>query len=76
MKAVVFHGIGDILLGNVSEPRLKDATDAVVPHGQRDIRRRPAHDPRHPAPVLAPSSFQGDKGAQLISSFDLWLRTV
>ncbi|MGI9104070.1 MAG: zinc-dependent alcohol dehydrogenase [Terriglobales bacterium] len=30
MKAVVFHGIGDIRLDNVPEPKLKDPTDAIV----------------------------------------------
>ena len=30
MKAVVFHGIGDIRLDNVGEPKLKDSDDAIV----------------------------------------------
>ncbi|HET7370226.1 MAG TPA: zinc-dependent alcohol dehydrogenase [Gammaproteobacteria bacterium] len=30
MKAVVFHGIGDIRLDDVAEPKLQDATDAIV----------------------------------------------
>ena len=30
MKAVVFHGIGDIRLDEVREPKLKDSTDAIV----------------------------------------------
>ena len=30
MKAVVFHGIGDIRLDNVSDPKIKDPTDAIV----------------------------------------------
>ncbi len=30
MKAVVFHGIGDIRLDDVPEPKLKDDTDAIV----------------------------------------------
>ncbi len=30
MKAVVFHGIGDIRLDKVPEPRLKNAEDAIV----------------------------------------------
>jgi threonine dehydrogenase-like Zn-dependent dehydrogenase len=30
MKAVVFHGIGDIRLDNVSEPKIKDKTDAII----------------------------------------------
>lgn len=30
MKAVVFHGIGDIRLENVAEPKIKDPTDAIV----------------------------------------------
>lgn len=30
MKAVVFHGIGDIRLDEVPEPQIKDPTDAVI----------------------------------------------
>lgn len=30
MKAVVFHGIGDIRLDNVSEPKIKDPQDAII----------------------------------------------
>jgi threonine dehydrogenase-like Zn-dependent dehydrogenase len=30
MKAVVFHGIGDIRLEEVSDPKIKEPTDAVV----------------------------------------------
>ncbi len=30
MKAVVFHGIGDIRLDDVAKPRIKDPTDAIV----------------------------------------------
>src|SRR5438309_10133731 len=30
MKAVVFHGIGDIRLDTVSEPRIQKPTDAIV----------------------------------------------
>lgn len=29
MKAVVFHGIGDIRLGNVKEPSIKHEFDAI-----------------------------------------------
>ena len=30
MKAVVFHGVGDIRLDNVREPKIKEPTDAIV----------------------------------------------
>lgn len=30
MKAVVFHGVGDIRLENVAEPKIKEPTDAIV----------------------------------------------
>ncbi len=30
MKAVVFHGVGDIRLDDVAEPKLKEANDAIV----------------------------------------------
>ena len=30
MKAVVFHGIGDIRLDSVKEPKIKEANDAIA----------------------------------------------
>jgi threonine dehydrogenase-like Zn-dependent dehydrogenase len=30
MKAVVFHGIGDIRLDDVSEPEIEQPTDAII----------------------------------------------
>ncbi|HVJ11821.1 MAG TPA: alcohol dehydrogenase catalytic domain-containing protein, partial [Burkholderiales bacterium] len=30
MKAVVFHGVGDIRLETVRDPRLKQPTDALI----------------------------------------------
>jgi threonine dehydrogenase-like Zn-dependent dehydrogenase len=30
MKAVVFHGIGNIRLEDVAEPEIKESTDAIV----------------------------------------------
>ena len=30
MKAVVFHDVGDVRLDTVSEPKLKEDTDAIV----------------------------------------------
>lgn len=30
MKAVVFHGVGDIRLDDVDEPKIIEATDAIV----------------------------------------------
>jgi threonine dehydrogenase-like Zn-dependent dehydrogenase len=30
MKAVVFHGVGDIRLDNVAEPKIERPTDAIV----------------------------------------------
>lgn len=30
MKAVIFYGMGDIRLEDVSEPRIKEPTDAIV----------------------------------------------
>ena len=31
MKAVVYHGLGDIRLDSVGDPKLKEDTDALVP---------------------------------------------
>ena len=50
MKAVVFHGIGDIRLEDVAEPMIEEPTDAIVRlTRERHLRHGPAHDPRHHA---------------------------
>ncbi len=40
MKAVVFHGIGDIRLEDVSDPEIQDVTDAIEAYKAFD-RRQP-----------------------------------
>ncbi len=30
MKAIVFHGIGDIRLDDVPEPKIQEPTDAII----------------------------------------------
>ena len=37
MKAVVFHGIGDIRLDNVPEPKIQAPTDAIVRLGHEGV---------------------------------------
>ena len=49
MKAVVFHGIGDIRLETVREPKIKEPTDAL-------LRRAPTHPPAasaEPTPTVS-----------------------
>jgi len=40
MKAVVFHGIGDVRLDDVPEPRITHPTDPIVRLTARAICRR------------------------------------
>ncbi len=50
MKAVVFHGVGDIRLDRVVRPEDQGADRRDrPPHGQRDLRDRPPLRPRHRA---------------------------
>ena len=49
MKAVVFHGVGDIRLDDVKEPKIQDAPTPSSASPLGDLRHRPAHGPRHHA---------------------------
>ena len=62
MKAVVFHGIGDIRLETVRDPKLKAADRRADPdHGERDLRHRPALRPRHDARAWSPARSSGTR---------------
>ena len=39
MKAVVWHGVGDVRLDDVREPKLKDDTDAIIRVTASECRR-------------------------------------
>ncbi len=66
MKAVVFHGIGDIRLENVSEPRIKDRTDAIVRLTASAICGTDLHMIRGTMPGMKAGTILGHEGVGIV----------
>ncbi|WP_338863720.1 zinc-dependent alcohol dehydrogenase [Myxococcus stipitatus] len=68
MKAVVFHGIGDIRLDDVEEPRIEKPTDAVVRLTASAICGTDLHMVRGTMPGMKPGTILGHEGVGYIES--------
>jgi len=66
MKAVVFHGIGDIRLDNVKEPRIKQSNDAIVKLTGSAICGTDLHFVRGTMPGMKPGTILGHEGVGVI----------
>jgi threonine dehydrogenase-like Zn-dependent dehydrogenase len=66
MKAVVFHGVGDIRLENVSDPRLEKPTDAVVRLTASAICGTDLHMVRGTLPDMKPGTVLGHEGVGVV----------
>jgi threonine dehydrogenase-like Zn-dependent dehydrogenase len=66
MKAVVFHGIGDIRLDNVSEPKIEQPTDAIVRLTASAICGTDLHMVRGTMAGMVPGTILGHEGVGVI----------
>src|SRR5437868_3570850 len=66
MKAVVFHGLGDIRLDNVKEPKMKDPGDAIVRLTASAICGTDLHMVRGTMPGMKPGTILGHEGVGVI----------
>ncbi|MCY1039781.1 glutathione-dependent formaldehyde dehydrogenase [Corallococcus sp. bb12-1] len=66
MKAVVFHGIGDIRLDDVPEPKLRESTDAVVRLTASAICGTDLHMIRGTMAGMKPGTVLGHEGVGVI----------
>jgi len=66
MKAIVFHGIGDIRLDDVSEPAIEQPNDAVVKLTSSAICGTDLHMVRGTMPGMAPGTILGHEGVGLV----------
>ena len=66
MRAVVFHGIGDIRLENVKEPSLKHSTDAIVQLTSSAICGTDLHMVRGTLPGMLPGTILGHEGVGVV----------
>ncbi len=66
MKAVVFHGIGDIRLENVPEPTLQESTDAIVRLTASAICGTDLHMIRGTMPGMKSGTILGHEGVGVV----------
>ena len=66
MKAVVFHGIGDIRVDDVPEPRIKEPTDAVVRLTSSAICGTDLHMVRGTFTGMQPGTILGHEGVGIV----------
>lgn len=66
MRAVVFHGIGDIRLDQVAEPGLQASTDAVVRVTTAAICGTDLHFVRGTVPGMIPGTIIGHEGVGVV----------
>ncbi|WP_420594438.1 zinc-dependent alcohol dehydrogenase [Deinococcus sp.] len=66
MKAVVWHGIGDIRLDDVPEPQLKDSTDAIVRLTASAICGTDLHFIRGTMSGMVPGTILGHEGVGVV----------
>ena len=66
MKAVVFHGIGDIRLDDVPEPKIQDASDAIVEITASAICGTDLHMVRGTMPGMQPGTILGHEGVGIV----------
>ena len=66
MKAVVFHGIGDIRLDDVPEPKIQKPTDAIVRLTASAICGNDLHMIRGTMPGMKPGTILGHEGVGIV----------
>ena len=68
MKAVVFHGVGDIRLDDVPEPRLESPTDAIVRLTASAICGTDLHMVRGTLAGMRPGTILGHEGVGIVEA--------
>src|SRR5256714_6238529 len=76
MKAVVFHGIGDIRLDNVPEPKLEKPTDAIVRLTSSAICGTDLHMIRGTMPGMKPGTILGHEGVGIVEEVGSAVRNL
>lgn len=66
MKAVVFHGVGDIRMDDVPEPKIQEPTDAIVRLTASAICGTDLHMIRGTLPGMKPGTVLGHEGVGII----------
>jgi threonine dehydrogenase-like Zn-dependent dehydrogenase len=76
MKAVVFRGVGDIRLEDVPEPKIKEATDAIVRLTASAICGTDLHMVRGTMPGMKPGTILGHEGVGIVEEVGKNVRNI
>src|SRR5690606_8663225 len=76
MKAVVFHGVGDIRLEEVPEPKLQEPTDAIVRLTASAICGTDLHMVRGTLPDMEPRTILGHEGVGIVEEIGPMVRNL
>jgi threonine dehydrogenase-like Zn-dependent dehydrogenase len=76
MKAVVFHGIGDIRLDEVKDPKIQDPTDAIVRLTASAICGTDLHMVRGTLPGMKAGTILGHEGVGVVEEVGKQVRNL
>lgn len=76
MKAVVFHGVGDIRVDEVEEPRLQESTDAIVRLTASALCGTDLHVVRGTMNGMKPGTILGHEGVGIVEEQGDEVRTL
>jgi threonine dehydrogenase-like Zn-dependent dehydrogenase len=76
MRALVFHGVGDIRVDEVEEPKLKDDTDVIVRLTSSAICGTDLHFVRGTVPGMRAGTILGHEGVGVVESFGKGVRNL
>jgi threonine dehydrogenase-like Zn-dependent dehydrogenase len=76
MKAVVFHGVGDVRVEDVREPRIQDATDAIVRITASAICGTDLHMLRGTLNGMKPGTILGHEGVGVVEEVGKGVRNI
>lgn len=76
MKAVVFHGVGDIRLDDVKEPKIQHDTDAIVRLTASAICGTDLHMVRGTFTGMAPGTVLGHEGVGIVEELGKGVRNL
>ncbi len=76
MKAVVFHGTGDVRVDNVADPKLKDANDAIVRLTASAICGTDLHLIRGTLPGMKTGRILGHEGVGVVEEVGKGVRNL
>jgi threonine dehydrogenase-like Zn-dependent dehydrogenase len=76
MKAVVFHGVGDVRVDQVPEPKLRDPGDVLVRMTSTAICGTDLHLLRGTVPGMKPGTILGHEGVGVVEAFGSAVRNL